>query len=70
MHLLMSAYPDIEVQPWKVSGGPAWLNNDTWDLWAKLPANMLSVAKSSSHARSTSYVALVRRLRPNVKQLP
>lgn len=40
MHLLMSAYPDIEVQPWKVSGGPAWLNNDTWDLWAKLPPNM------------------------------
>jgi bla regulator protein BlaR1 len=40
MHLLMSAYPDIEVQPWKVSGGPAWLNNDTWDLSAKLPPNM------------------------------
>jgi hypothetical protein len=29
----------------------------------------LSVAKSSSHAKSTSYVALVRTLRPNVKQL-
>jgi uncharacterized protein (TIGR03435 family) len=40
MHLLMSAYPDIEVQPWKVSGGPAWLNNDKWDLSAKLPPNM------------------------------
>ena len=23
MHLIVSAYPDIEVQPWKVSGGPA-----------------------------------------------
>ena len=29
MHLLMSAYPDIQVQPWNVSGGPAWLNNDS-----------------------------------------
>jgi bla regulator protein BlaR1 len=40
MHLIMSAYPDIEVQPWKVSGGPAWLNDETWDLSAKLPPNM------------------------------
>jgi uncharacterized protein (TIGR03435 family) len=40
MHFIMSAYPDIEVQPWKVSGGPPWLNNDTWDLSAKLPPNM------------------------------
>src|SRR5262249_3853940 len=29
----------------------------------------VSVAKSSSHAKSTSYVAPVRTLRPNVKQL-
>ncbi len=40
MHFLMSAFPDIEVQPWKVSGGPAWLNSDAWDLSAKLPPNM------------------------------
>jgi bla regulator protein BlaR1 len=40
MQLLMSAYPDIEVQPWKVSGGPAWLNDDIWDFSAKLPPNM------------------------------
>jgi hypothetical protein len=36
----MSAYPDIEVHPWKVAGGPSWLTSDTWDLAAKLPPNM------------------------------
>jgi uncharacterized protein (TIGR03435 family) len=40
MMLIMSAYPDIEVQPWRVSGGPAWLTSDAWDLAAKLPLNM------------------------------
>ncbi len=38
--LAMSAWPEIEAQPWKLSGGPAWLNVDAWDLSAKLPPNM------------------------------
>jgi uncharacterized protein (TIGR03435 family) len=42
MILIMSAYPEIEVQPWKLSGGPAWLFTDRWDLAAKLPPDMPS----------------------------
>jgi uncharacterized protein (TIGR03435 family) len=38
--LLMSAYPDIEVQPWKLAGGPPWIFTDRWDLAAKLPPGM------------------------------
>jgi uncharacterized protein (TIGR03435 family) len=40
MDLIMSAWPDIEVQPWRVSGGPAWLKHDTWDVPARLPPSM------------------------------
>ena len=40
LNLIQSAYPDIEVQPWRVAGGPAWLDTDRWDLAAKLPPGM------------------------------
>ena len=40
MLLVESAYPDIEVQPWKLTGGPSWINTDLWDLSARLPADM------------------------------
>jgi uncharacterized protein (TIGR03435 family) len=40
MSLIRSAYPDITLESWRVSGGPAWINSDTWDLAAKLPPNM------------------------------
>ena len=40
MLLIQSAYPDVEVQPWRVLGGPGWLHTDLWDLVAKLPPNM------------------------------
>src|ERR1043165_5776056 len=34
--LVQSSYPDLP--PWRISGGPAWVNADNWDLVAKLPA--------------------------------
>jgi len=40
LNLIQSAYPDIEVQPWRVTGGPGWLDTDRWDLAAKLPPGM------------------------------
>jgi uncharacterized protein (TIGR03435 family) len=40
MALIRTAYPDIAVESWRVSGGPSWLTEDKWDLAAKLPANM------------------------------
>ena len=36
--LILSTYPDIS--PSRVSGGPAWLTTEYWDVAAKLPPNM------------------------------
>lgn len=33
--LIESSYPDLP--SWRISGGPAWLTRDLWDLRAKLP---------------------------------
>ncbi len=36
--LLMSAYPDLPGE--RISGGPAWIREDSWDFTAKLPPGM------------------------------
>jgi len=40
MVLIMSAYPDVEAQPWKVDAQLAWLRTEYWDVIAKLPPEM------------------------------
>ena len=33
--LIQSSYPDLP--PWRISGGPSWVNAELWDFVAKLP---------------------------------
>jgi len=41
--LILSTYPDITAS--RVSGGPAWLTTEYWDVAAKLPPNMPTAEK-------------------------
>jgi uncharacterized protein (TIGR03435 family) len=41
--LIFSVY---RVPAWRLSGGPAWLDTDTWDITATLPPNMPTDRKS------------------------
>jgi uncharacterized protein (TIGR03435 family) len=36
--LIVSTYPEFPV--WRISGGPAWLTREYWDVAAKLPPGM------------------------------
>lgn len=49
MLLLMSAYPDIEIAPWKLAGAPSWLLDEFWDISAKLPPGVPSEQKELYH---------------------
>ena len=55
--LILEAYPDISSA--RVSGGPAWLTTELWDLAAKLPPNMPTAEKELNHKTELMLQALL-----------
>jgi bla regulator protein BlaR1 len=55
--LILEAYPEISGS--RLSGGPAWLTTEYWDLAAKLPPNMPSTEKELNHKTELMLQALL-----------
>lgn len=47
LNLIQRAYSCIEVEPWRVTSGPGWLDTDRWDLAALVEEFKLKVHRET-----------------------